>query len=77
MVLECDTKADVVVGIVWIVVVTDRCWIVRPRIVVIASSVNTIVGVVSFSVYPYFNHFSIKNSFSNKLLTLAYLIYPI
>lgn len=52
MVLECDTETDVTVGIVWIVVVTYRCWIVGPGIVVIAPSVNTIVGVVGFSAYP-------------------------
>ena len=52
MVLECDTKTDVTVGIVWIVVVTYRCRIVGPGIVVIAPSVNTIVGVVGFSAYP-------------------------
>ena len=43
--------AVVVVG--RIVVVAVRSWIVRARIVVVATSVNSVVGVVRLLIYPY------------------------
>ena len=54
MVLECGPTAIVGVAIVRIVVVAIVCPRVRGiGIVVIAPAFNSIVGVISFSIYPY------------------------
>ena len=53
MVLECGSGGDVgIVVVVRIVVVAVGSWIVRAGIVVIATTINTIVGVVGLLIYP-------------------------
>ena len=43
----------VAVVVVWIVVVAVRGWIVGAIVVVIASPVSSVVGVVRLLIYPY------------------------
>ena len=51
IVLECEPRRIVGVGVVRIVVVAGARWI---AVVVIAASFNSIVSVVGFSIYPLF-----------------------
>ena len=49
IVLECEPRAIVGIGVVRIVVVAILGWI---TVVVVAPSINSIVSVVGFSIYP-------------------------
>ena len=53
MILECTPRAYVVVAIGRIVVVVAvACWIVTAIVIVIATSIDPVVGIVGLSVYP-------------------------